>query len=81
MEKLNDKISTLFARRFEMFELVYNTKKNELQMVITEIPADKRKECGASKLKRSYICTKPKTDVWTIELAEDLRAPTIFEKV
>jgi hypothetical protein len=73
--------TNIFARKFDMLEPVYNTKKNELQIVLAEIPYNKRNECGVPKMKRAYICTKPKSDVWTIELSEDLRPATIFERV
>ena len=78
---MKNKVNNIFARKFDMFELVYNTKKGELQMVLAEIPMNKRKECGVSRMKRSYICTVPKTNIWTIEQGEDLRPATIFERV
>ncbi len=74
-------MSSVFARRFDMFELVYNTRKNTLQMVLAEVPADKRTECGMPKMKRCYICSTPKGHEWEFELAENLRPATIFERV
>ena len=71
----------MFARKFDSFELVYNTKKNIVQMVLAEVPFNKRAECGMPKMKRSYICSTPKGHEWEFELAENLRPTTIFERV
>ena len=70
----------IFARKFEMFETVYNVEKKCLQMVLSEIPINKRSECGLPKLKRAYIVTTPGTYVWSIESGEALRPATIYER-
>lgn len=77
---MKNKIDNFFTHKFDMFELVYNTKKGTLQMILAEIPFNKRHVCGISKMKRSYICTVPRSNEWTIELGEDLRPATIFER-
>ena len=77
--KINMK--SVFAPKFEMFQLVFNVKKNKLQMVIAEVPMNKRTECGMPKMKRCYICSEPKEHSWEFELAENLRPATIFERV
>lgn len=73
-------MSNVFARKFDVFEMVYNTKKNVIQMVLAEVPMDKRTECGMPKMKRCYICSTPRGREWDFELAENLRPTTIFER-
>ena len=70
-------MSNVFARKFDVFEMVYNTKK---KMVLAEVPMDKRTECGMPKMKRCYICSTPRGREWDFELAENLRPTTIFER-
>ena len=71
---------SILTRKFEMFETVYNTEKDKLQMVISEIPFCKRAACGLRKMERAYICGEPGTNIWSIELGKNLRRATIFDR-
>lgn len=68
----------IFANKFEMADIVYNTKKKKIQMVLSEIPLNKRELFGMPKMKRCYIVS---TDGggWTVESSEDLRHATVSE--
>lgn len=69
----------IFADKFEMSDIVYNTDKKKIQMVLSEIPLSKREFFGMPKMKRCYICASREDNSWTVELGENLRRASFFE--
>lgn len=63
----------VFVYNYGTFEEVKNVVKNEINVVILEIPRDKRKDFKMPEDARCYICSKPKSKEWFVELAENLR--------
>lgn len=75
------KIKAIFdTRRFEMCELVYNMEKKCTQIVLSEVPYDKKENFGLQKFERAYICSERGSNNWTVEYAKNLRQATVFEK-
>ena len=62
-----------FVYNYGTFEEVKNIAKNEINVVILEIPRDKRKDFEVPEDVRCYICSKQRSKEWFVELAENLR--------
>lgn len=69
----------IFSDKFEMSDIVYNTEKKKIQMVLSEVPLCKRELFGMPKMKRCYICASREDNSWTVELGKNLRHATVSE--
>ncbi|MDT3386986.1 MAG: hypothetical protein LIR46_04375 [Bacteroidota bacterium] len=77
MSKINVEFLT---RKYEMCETVYNMEKKHTQIVLAEIPLNKRASFGLPKMERAYICSDVGSSNWYPVLGRNLRPATIFEK-
>lgn len=57
----------MFKKTYETFDVVYNTKKETIQCVISKIPES---SSGGSKL---YLCSTPGETEKTVENEENLK--------
>ncbi len=70
----------IFTRKYKPLDIVYNKQKDCLQMVLSEIPYEVKEEFEVPKLKRAYICSAVDKRTWDVELGENLRIATIYDK-
>lgn len=73
-------ILDFFARDYEVLETVYNKEKKVTQFVLAKIPFNRKTELGIPKMKKAYFCSEFGTNTWTVEMSENLRPATIFER-
>jgi hypothetical protein len=81
MEKLIEKLANLFAPKYTMLDAVYNKDKKCVQVVLSVVPFDRKGDFGVPKTKRAYICSDLAAEHWTVELGENLRKATIYDKL
>jgi hypothetical protein len=68
------------TRKFEMCETVYNMETKRIQIVLAEIPLNKRAGFGLPKMERAYICSDRGSNNWSAVPGKNLRPATVFEK-
>ena len=71
----------ILAPKFKMFDIVFNTEKKRMQMVLCEVPFNMKDEVKVPRLKRAYICSEIDKRTWGVEMQENLRAATIYDKM